>query len=76
MDPDLDPNPDPAINSKKKVRKPRFLYFLLLFISLKTDPSEPSKSNKQITLKTNFFCHLVSHRRKKQDPDPDLDPDK
>jgi hypothetical protein len=50
MDPDLDPNPDPAINSKKKVRKPRFQYFFLLFILLKTDPSEPSKSNKKITL--------------------------
>ncbi len=60
-----------TINMQKKVRKTLILLFcdfFLTFFPLKTDVKA-----KKLWKKKLIFCwHLVSHLRKKQDPDPNL----
>jgi hypothetical protein len=69
--PDLDSDPDPSINKQKKVRKT--LISTVFTLTFEDDVNVPSKvkRNKNLKKKLIFCWHLVSHWRKKQDPDPD-----
>ncbi len=64
------------IQQAKKVRKTLDFYNydsfpLFDFLPMKTDVNLPSRSNQLKNFEKNFLLHLVSHWRKRQDPDPD-----
>ncbi len=69
--PDLDPD---FHQQAQKFRRPLFLLFFTSFfdlLSMKTNLNIPQKVGTVICKKTYIFWHLLSHWRKKQDPDPE-----